>query len=736
MAYKPYLIAPYTEGEQNSTAAWLLPENAFETLENAYVTADSTIKKKSGTYLKGRLQKQVTGTATSGSGTGPYTATLANTPVAPGTVKIYDNTTTLLGTDNGAGGFTGSGSAGEVIAGDVNYATGAVGGVTAITLKAAPAASVTVNYDYYPMSPVMGICKRETDNVNIDDTILFDRTTAYKWDASDLRFEDINTAGQTWSGTDYDFFWSCNYYTVSGNKLFWATNGKSTNGSGADGIKYLSSTTWATLRAPLEDSGTPAYLEGCKFLVPFKSRLIALNTYEESGPVHYAQRARWCKIGNPTTISPAASSVWRSDAIGYGGYIDASTDEHITGCAFVGEDLIVYFERSTWKLAYTGIKEQPFTFRKISDEYGCESPHSIIGLKGNSLAIGQKALTTCNGQSIERIDEKIPKAIATIRNKTQGKQRVHGVRDTNEELIYWAIPTREDRTYPNKVLVFNEKNGAFSYFNDNFTALGTYQNVTGKIWSIFTKSPQDTWKMQDSSWDDLGNKAESRQILGGNQQGFISILYTKQVNSPYLHATSITTGTNQLTITSADHTLENGDYVKLTNLCGISDYGENTGTYKIKERADDTFVVPIIGVSGTYTGGGTITKVTPFNIVTKKFNPLVPEGSQLKIGYVDLFIGNTNTGQISLDVIVDNLSGKGTEYVKSITNLPTTHQYGPDNADKYWHRVLINSRGQFLQLKMSLDDDQITNDSYLLEPFELHGMNLWLTKSGKWIGLK
>lgn len=732
MAYQNFLIAPYTQGIGNDVEPWLLPENAFEKLENAYVTYKSTIRRKGGTDLKGRLQKQVTSVAKdSGSSTGPYAFTASNTPVAPGTVKIYDNVT-LLGTDDGSGSFTGSGTAGEVTAGTVNYATGAIAGVT---LAQAPGIDPTMNYDYYPMSPVMGICKQETDNVNIDKTIIFDRTTAYQWDATDLRFEDINTAGQTWSGTDYDFFWSCNYYTVSGNKLFWVTNGKATNGSGADGIKYYNGTTWTTLRAPL-DSGASAYLEGCKFLVPFKSRLIALSTYEESGPVHYAQRARWCKIGNPTTIAPAADSVWRSDAIGYGGYVDASTDEHITGYALLGEDLIVYFERSTWKLAYTGIKEQPFVFRRISDEYGCESPQSIILLKGNALAIGHKGLTACNGQQVERIDEKIPNAIASIRNKTQGKQRVHGVRDNDNELIYWTIPEGEDNTYPEKLLVFNEKNGSFSYFDDGFTTLGTYQDVSGRTWSSFITDPEDTWKMQNMSWDSIGNKAEARLIVGGNQQGFISVLYSRASNSPYLHATSITTGTNELTITSASHNLKDGDYVKLDNLCGISGYSENTGTYQIQETATNTFVVPITGVSGTYTGGGRIAKVTPFNILTKKFNPLVKEGGQLKIGYADLFLEDTTDGQISLYVIIDNLRGAGTGYVKSITDLSTTREYGPSNADKYWHRVLINSRGQFLQLKLTLSDSQITNDTYLLAPFEMHAMNLWLTKAGKWVGLK
>ena len=51
-----------------------------------------------------------------------------------------------------------------------------------------------------------------------------------------------------------------------------------------------------------------------------------------------------------------------------GGYIDASTEEQIVSAEFIKDRLIVYFERSTWELAYTGNEVLPFVWQKINTE--------------------------------------------------------------------------------------------------------------------------------------------------------------------------------------------------------------------------------------------------------------------------------------------------------------------------------------------------------------------------------
>ena len=726
MAYQNFLIAPYESGMQDNVKPWLLPEDSFESLENAYITKEGYVQKKKGTWLKGRLARAVTATSiATGSGSGPYTVTIT-TPVTPGSVDIYDNSVKQT-SDNGTGSIT---AAGTVTAGTINYRTGAL----SVTFNHTPT-TPQVYYYYYPLEPVMGIALREQAAINQEITVIFDKTGAYEWDSTNKWFASTNTSGHTWSGNDYQFFWTTNFYNTGGYKIFWATNGKAYNGSNVDGIKYYhydSGWKWATMRAPLDTPSSPTtYLEGCKILLPFKSRLIALVTKE--GSTTYSQRARWCQIGNPVYDASTNADAWRSDAIGYGGYIDAATDEHIVSASYIGEDLIIYFEKSVWKLAYTGIKEQPFIFRKISDEFGCESQFSTVLLKGNLIAIGGKAITACNGQQVERIDQKLPTAALNIRNDTQGKERVHGVRDYRNDLIYWTYPV-DGSTYPEKLLVYNTENGAYSYFNDGFTALGTFRDTTGDTWGNISK----TWSDMANTWASLNYKEESRLILGGNQQGFVSrIGGDLGVNDASLHVTNATVSANQLTITSTAHNLKKGDWVRFANLSGLSGYSTTT-SYEVITRTDANTIVVDMGVTltGAYTGRGTMAKMDNFEIITKKFNPFVKEGSQLKIGYVDLFLAATDSGEINVDVIVDDIASTPTKPVKTISDLSTARHYGPTDATKYWQRINVNSRGQFLQFKFSLNDTQFETDAVLKSIFELHGMNLWLTKSGKWIGLK
>jgi len=69
-----------------------------------------------------------------------FSATLANTPVKPGSVTVTDGTETF--TDNGDGTLTGSAGG----SGTINYVTGAI----SVTFAAAPAsgASITVDYNW------------------------------------------------------------------------------------------------------------------------------------------------------------------------------------------------------------------------------------------------------------------------------------------------------------------------------------------------------------------------------------------------------------------------------------------------------------------------------------------------------------------------------------------------------------------------------------------------------------
>ena len=114
--------------------------------------------------------------------------------------------------------------------------------------------------------------------------------------------------------------------------------------------------------------------------------------------------------------SPLDSSAWRQDLAGSGNALDASTTEAIITVEFVKDRLIVFFERSTWELVYTGNQAYPFNWQQINTELGAESTFSIVPFDKICIGVGNVGIHACNGANVERIDEKIPDTVFDIHN--------------------------------------------------------------------------------------------------------------------------------------------------------------------------------------------------------------------------------------------------------------------------------------------------------------------------------
>lgn len=713
MSFKPLLIAPVNQGIREDLDSWLIPEDAFESLEDTFIIEGKVVKKP-GYQLLGRLQKQVTGESV-GAAPGPsYSGTLANTPVAPEFLTITDGTKSA--TDDGAGGFTG-----DVSAGTINYLTGAY----TITFDGATVAPVTATYDWYPISPCMGLAQYEVSTTNFEDLIAFDQTSSYIYDRSDDRFEHITGAAvandNVWSSNNNQFFSTCNYWTDSSqNPLFWAVNGKALN-THKDGIKYYNGTTWTSLQPAVNAAGTT--LDGGRIIIPFKNRLLIFNTVENAGGAKsYPNRVRWSQNGTP--LVSVDSDAWKEDVIGKGGYLDATTNEAITAVVPFFGSLIVYFERSTWKLRYTGEDLLPFRFERISNEFGCEGVHCPIAMDAGAFAIGDKRISFYDGSVVRAADEAIPRFVFTeINNDNNSIERVAGIRDLYFDMIYWCYPSSaQDRTYPDKVLVLDYKTGAYSKWNESFTCFSYFQDNTDITWAEATFE----WMESNRTWRGSALSAIP-EIVAGNQQGFVLQLNRdRNIDEPSLNISAINTTTNTLTITY--HNLLANDYILVEDCVGIT--GINDTIFKIKSITDaNNIVIEDASLSGTYTGAGVVRKVSNFDVTTKRLNIIRELGSQTRISYIDLLLETTNSGEITCQVRLDN--SKDPVITKTIL---TSHEIGID-GDYEWHRVLINSTAQSVQLKLYMDDTQMEDEAIAGSLFILHGMIIWVAKAGRIIGI-
>lgn len=721
MPLKSYLIAPFESGLQNNIEPWLLPEDAFQFLENAYVWR-GRVRKRFGYYYLGdtELDSRVRIDLGNTDGSGNISTTVPGATFAIGQMfSIDDEIFTVVATGTPANMLT------------TGAATVATYDTTTGALVINGAAATTAVY-FYPATPVMGLVTRESANVNFEDTVGFDTQFAYRRLAG--AWDRLGTA--VWTGGTADFYWTTNYRGANPYETYLYV----VNGVAADNIKYLpeASTTWTNLRPQL-DSAPTRYLETAKIIVGFKDRLVVLNTIEDEGGNDrtYKNRARWSQNGDPTT----AATSWLDDTAGRGGYVDAATQEAITTVEFIKDRLIVYFERSTWELVYTGDATLPFRWQQINNELGAESRFSIIGFDKGAVGVGNVGVHTCNGVNVDRIDQKIPDEVFNIHNGNDGPQRVYGVRDYYRELVYWTFPDDTgDPTFPTKILVWNYQNGSWAFFEDSFTCFGYFQKDADLSWADLGRI-YGTWAAWNDPWGGAQSQSQFPFIVAGNQQGFTFIVDAdKSSNEQSLYITNMNSANQQLTV--IDHNLPPNSYVLVEDCQGITSLN-GTVFQVVVVDADTITLDPTTSFSGTYTGGGKLTRISNLNITSKQWNPGTPVGQQFRMPYIDFLLDRTDTGEVSVDYLIDSslgwtiqeqdvtgaLLGSNTLYTKPEDNSP--YQI---NQVRIWHRYFLQTTGMMIQIKIFMTDDQMKDLEISQSDFQLDGMILYVEPSGRITG--
>lgn len=713
--YSPLKITGMTTGLVQDRENFLLPDDAYPNLRNAYVWRER-IKRKRGCLLLGRLRRNLTAISLGNTGASPWSfnifttavpaigATEANKELVPGTLVI-----TIAGpivfTDQGDGTLT---SVTPGNSGTVNYVTGDV----VLTHTAGAGVATTAVFSYYPGLPVMGIRVREVQNSLEDQTVFFDQIYAYIFDGTNNRFEEF-IPGTTWNASNesvsgVSFFWSTNHwvsmllvpgtatplFTTENRKLFWVTNNTGQHGATADPPRITDGVTWVDFVDNAVPANTPwAQIDATNYLfnwlamLPFRGRLVVFNTWEgttAANAVHYSNRIRWSTIGNPFipyAAGPPATGSWRDDIRGQGGFLDIPTSDDIVSVGFVRDNLVIYCENSTWQLRYTGRAIAPFQIERVNSELGCESTFSAVQFDTSLMGVGDKGIVECDSYKSERIDIKILDFIFEISRINNGPKRVHGVRDFINRLAFWTIPLASEydaevdsnnKIFPNIRLLYNYENDSWAIFEDSFTTIGTFQIQSSRTWVTLPTLP---WVQANFSW--IGSRQTGQPyIVAGNQQGYVEYVDRKTTNDVSLSITGIQPNTTTATvITSPNHNLRTGDVIGISgiptgtpydNLNGgvygvvLGDNNEMDHTNKFRlmlfDSVTNEFSTPQVDVpGGDYIGGGQINIRENFSIVSKKFN-FLDEGQSIQMGYLDLLMEATasaNPGAISLNVYLD-----------------------------------------------------------------------------------
>lgn len=504
------------------------------------------------------------------------------------------------------------------------------------------------------------------------------------------------------------------------------------------------------------------YLFTSLILIPYYGRLLALNVWEGAtvgGAINYFNRCRFSQIGDPTQ-----QDAWRSDVFGKGGFLDAPTNEAITGATFYKNTLIVSFERSTWRLQYIGEYGLPFIWERISSDFGSESTFSNVLFDDGVLAVGDKAIITSNGGGVARIDLDIPDTVYTFRNADNGVKRVQGIRDFRKELVFWCFSDVTDfyqnQYYPDTTLVYNYRNNTFAFFRNNVTCFGNFQYPADITWDRLDVY----WNNDNVLWN-TGIQTNYPTIACGNQQGFAHFFGYQDaetsvdstinaIDQESLAVTDVTisSATGPVTLEIPNHNLKTDEIIYLTGLIYLDTSNSTPGTtnlndhiYSVRVVDEDNVVLsqwdqntlePTESFSatstGTYIGGGVVALFPKMEIETKDFNPTKQVGQNIKTSYVDFLFDVSTSSAINVEMIMNTNANNignllvGNQEVETF-NVKVGNIYGVTLANpcvitSYNHGLLNNEiiRISDVQGTTELNDNQYTVTFLTTDTFSLN----------------
>lgn len=570
MAYKPFLIADMRQGKRLDRDPWLLPQDAFETLSNCHLK-NGVLEKRRGYSLFGQIVKVDTTTKAPTLQIFPVTGILNYQEQATENLIVADkqrinkyiigasvNKTITAFADAGGGEVTVTAAAHGfqtddivTISGTTNYngtfnitkvdandfkitdtwvaddATGTVSQERFLDITRnkiryigkvgqnwTPSVTDTVKGATSNATGVVSALILDAGTVTGEDargTIIFTQggVTGTFQDNEEIQEDGTpaNIAGQSDGANSDDAFTgdNTNYFQATSWNLSGSSRTYITNNN--DPIQKYDGTNLSRLTVDIGDGDDKNDLSRCRLIFLYRERIILLDTTESS--VDYNQRCRYSTIKDPQSW-PTAN------------FKDAPTGDVIVSADILFNDLYVWFEKSTWRLAYTGDSTDPFEWEIISNTEGSVAQNSLVTQDIRQFALGTTRLQISDGREVRAADTKISEF--TLDWIQSSNLFVQGELMNEERLIleaYAAIgatANADGNTYPNRILVLNYEDFSFATYS-----LANTIHTLGKsaVESDLTWAQDIAWEDYDDPWNARTSEAGYPITLMGSDNGKI-----------------------------------------------------------------------------------------------------------------------------------------------------------------------------------------------------------------------
>lgn len=485
MPFEPYPLFGFKSGLRTDREPWLIPEEAFEELENAHlyrgrlekrplarlftklgtkVTAEAL-----GTNAAGQLCGNTSGGSISGAPAVSNLAKLVNLPLVPPTTAPVDKPITLVlppyqfrvvGPELATNVYALEWFAGTALTqpytAKINVATGA----WYVQLTAADAFTVsacTATYEFYRGLPPMLITEWVNPGGNRE-LVVCDTKRLFVWNATRNRFDDkLSTVAtlatdDVWSGSSTDFFSAAPVDDGSSRKLVIV--------NGVNLPKKWDGTALANM-------GVSAQFTAAHMVFAQYGYVIYLAP-TVGGTVN-RQRAMWSDQLVTETVQAASYAV-------------AYTGERFITAAMVNDEILVFFDRSIWKLRYTGDFRAPFEWVHIAggvfdraDTTGAVSRTGIVALHDRAVVLGPHGVSQANGVGAADAAPQVPDLMSRFLDP-QKLSTSYGVAfDQERELWFSVVSGQSSSSEPDKTLVVNLETGAVSFYSWGFRIFGLFR---------------------------------------------------------------------------------------------------------------------------------------------------------------------------------------------------------------------------------------------------------------------
>jgi hypothetical protein len=204
---------------------------------------------------------------------------------------------------------------------------------------------------------------------------------------------------------------------------------------------------------------------------------------------------------------------------------------------------------------------------------------------------------------------------------------------------------------------------------------------------------------------------------------------------------NMTTNGAYINMSITNHSLNAGDFISIRDAQGVTFIPPaflGIVISQVNQVIDvNTVKVGPLGFTGTYTGGGTISRLSRIDILSKQWNPYVDQGRNVYIAKIDFCVLNSGfTGDaISIDYFTSSADlSTVTEGINTGALLGTSvletgpYQLVPfeQNQQRLWHPIYFQGDGEFIQIRIYWNDAQML-DGTCFQDFELEGLVLHAT---------